>query len=69
MMNDGDLIRALGGPRALAIALGVERTRVYQWRKRGISAAMRWRVYTLAQQRGLQLDAEQFVPPPVKEAA
>jgi hypothetical protein len=60
-MTDADTIRQLGNTCALAADLGVSRSRVSNWKKRGIPWRERIKVARLAKERGLALPADFLV--------
>lgn len=53
-MEHPDIIRALGGPTALARSLGIERTAVaLHWPRRGIPSSLWHEVVELAEKQGI----------------
>lgn len=64
-MTDTELIKALaerlGGFRQVAEALGIHRTRPYNWSREAIPRDQRAAVYMLAQREGIDLDAGTFL--------
>ena len=64
-MTDTELMKALaerlGGFRQIAEALGIHRTRPYNWSREAIPKDQRAAVYMLARREGIDLDASAFL--------
>lgn len=54
-MTDLEIIEKLGGAVAIAAELGIERTAVTNWKRRGISAAGRYQIRDLAKRKRVAL--------------
>jgi hypothetical protein len=70
-MTDRELIRALGGPKRVAAALGLSRQSVTNWTletRSGIPPAHRPGVLALARSRGVVLDEDAFLRVPTLPA-
>ena len=61
-MTDAEIIKALGGSRVVAEALGLSRQRVVNWtlKERRIAPEHRPAVYKLAERAGLAVDEVKF---------
>jgi hypothetical protein len=76
-MTDRELIRALGGPKRVAAALGVSRQAVSNWtllavrpdRRPGIPPAHRPAVLALVRAAGIALDEDVFLRVPASAPA
>lgn len=63
-----EIIEALGGPTAVANALGVTLKRVGNWGARGVPWEFRWEVSELAKKKQVKLPAD-FLKAPRSETA
>lgn len=61
------IIVAFGSQKALAEALSVTLSAVSNWKRTGVPDAQKWRLLTIARERGLPLVAEDLGLPPLND--
>lgn len=61
------LLREYGTQASLAAALGIRASAISNWKRKGISDAMKWRLLRLASARGIELSPETLDGLPASE--